>query len=98
MKRILSGVLRRRNGVERREGRAGALRIEFIERSRASLWVLNGYLWLIAWRGAREPARWKVSDGLPEWKTLVPRGCGRTFGNDRNDCRQSSAEVPIGTG
>jgi hypothetical protein len=34
MKRILSGVLRRRNGVERREGRAGALRIEFIERSR----------------------------------------------------------------
>jgi hypothetical protein len=34
MKRILSEVLRRRNGVERRKGRAGALRIEFIERSR----------------------------------------------------------------
>ena len=34
MKRILSEVLRRRNGVERRNGRAGALRIEFIERSR----------------------------------------------------------------
>jgi hypothetical protein len=34
MKRILSEVLRRRNGVERRKGRAGAFRIEFIERSR----------------------------------------------------------------
>jgi hypothetical protein len=34
MKRILSEVLRRRNGVERRKCRAGALRIEFIERSR----------------------------------------------------------------
>jgi hypothetical protein len=34
MKKILSEVLRRRNGVERRKGRAGALRIEFIERSR----------------------------------------------------------------
>jgi hypothetical protein len=34
MKRILSEVLRRRNGVERRKSRAGALRIEFIERSR----------------------------------------------------------------
>jgi hypothetical protein len=34
MKSILSEVLRRRNGVERRKGRAGALRIEFIERSR----------------------------------------------------------------
>lgn len=34
MKSILSGALRRRNGVERRKGRAGALRIEFIERSR----------------------------------------------------------------
>ena len=33
MKRILSEVLRRRNGVERRKGGAGALRIEFIERS-----------------------------------------------------------------
>ena len=34
MRRILSEVLRRRNGVARRKGRAGALRIEFIERSR----------------------------------------------------------------
>jgi hypothetical protein len=34
MKRILSEVLRRQGGVERRNGRAGALRIEFIERSR----------------------------------------------------------------
>jgi hypothetical protein len=34
MKRILSEVLRRQDGVERRNGRAGALRIEFIERSR----------------------------------------------------------------
>jgi hypothetical protein len=34
MRRILSEVLRRRNGVERRKGWAGALRIEFIERSR----------------------------------------------------------------
>jgi hypothetical protein len=34
MRRILSGVLRRKHGVERRNGRAGALRIEFIELSR----------------------------------------------------------------
>jgi hypothetical protein len=34
MKRILSEVLRRKDGVERRNGGAGALRIEFIERSR----------------------------------------------------------------
>jgi hypothetical protein len=34
MKRILSEVLRRKDGVERRNSRAGALRIEFIERSR----------------------------------------------------------------
>ena len=34
MKRILSEALRRKDGVERRNGRAGALRIEFIERSR----------------------------------------------------------------
>jgi hypothetical protein len=34
MKKILSEVLRRKDGVERRKGRAGALRIEFIERSR----------------------------------------------------------------
>jgi hypothetical protein len=34
MKRILSEVLRRKNGVVGRNGRAGALRIEFIERSR----------------------------------------------------------------
>jgi hypothetical protein len=34
MKRILSEVLRRKDGVEQRNGGAGALRIEFIERSR----------------------------------------------------------------
>jgi len=34
VKSILSGVLRRKNTEERREGRAGALRIEFIELSR----------------------------------------------------------------
>ncbi len=34
MKRILSEVLRRKDGVRQRNGRAGALRIEFIERSR----------------------------------------------------------------
>ena len=34
MRRILSEVLRRKDGVERRNRRAGALRIEFIERSR----------------------------------------------------------------
>jgi hypothetical protein len=34
MKRILSGVLRRKDGVVQRNGRTGALRIEFIERSR----------------------------------------------------------------
>jgi hypothetical protein len=34
MKRILSGVLRRKRGVVQRDGRAGVLPIEFIERSR----------------------------------------------------------------
>jgi hypothetical protein len=34
MKKILSEVLRREDGVVRRNRRAGALRIEFIERSR----------------------------------------------------------------
>ena len=34
MKSILSGVLRRKDGMERWNGGAGALRIEFIERSR----------------------------------------------------------------
>jgi len=34
VKRILSEVLRRKDGVERRNGGAGALRIEFIEQSR----------------------------------------------------------------
>jgi len=34
MKRILSEVVRRKDGVRGRNGRAGALRIEFIERSR----------------------------------------------------------------
>ncbi len=34
MKRILSEVLRRKDGVVQRNGQAGALRIEFIERSR----------------------------------------------------------------
>jgi hypothetical protein len=34
MKRILSEVLRREDGVVQRNRRAGALRIEFIERSR----------------------------------------------------------------
>ena len=34
MKRILSEVLRQKDGVVGRNGRAGALRIEFIERSR----------------------------------------------------------------
>jgi len=49
MKRILSGVLRRKDGVERRNGRAGALPIEFIERSRdASL----GIEWFFAAYGA----------------------------------------------
>jgi hypothetical protein len=35
MMSILSEVLRRKNGVVQRNGGAGALRIEFIERSRA---------------------------------------------------------------
>jgi hypothetical protein len=34
MRSILSGVLRRENGVVQRNGRAGVLPIEFIERSR----------------------------------------------------------------
>jgi hypothetical protein len=49
MKRILSEVLRRKDGVVQRNGRAGALRIEFIERSRnESL----GIEWLFAAYGA----------------------------------------------
>ena len=34
MKSVLSEVLRRKDGVVQRNGRAGALQIEFIERSR----------------------------------------------------------------
>jgi hypothetical protein len=49
MKRILSGVLRRENGVVQRNGRAGALRIEFIERSRNEP---LGIEWLFAAHGA----------------------------------------------
>jgi hypothetical protein len=63
-----------------------------------SLWVLNGFLRLMAWSGAREVARWQVSDGLAEWEMLVPKGCGGAFGNGGNDRGQSSAEVAIGTG
>ena len=49
MKRILSEVLRRKNGVVQRNGRAGALRIEFIERSRNEP---LGIEWLFAAYGA----------------------------------------------
>jgi hypothetical protein len=48
--------------------------------------------------GARETTRWKVSDGLAEWETLVRMDWGWAFGNEGNDRRQSSAEVPSGTG
>jgi len=44
MKSILSEVLRRKDGVERRDGRAGALRIEFIERSRPRIWQGNCFM------------------------------------------------------
>ncbi len=47
MKRILSEVLRRKDGVVQRNSRAGALRIEFIERSRGESlsieWVFAAY-------------------------------------------------------
>ena len=59
---------------------------------------MNGFLLLMAWRGAREVARWQVRDGLAELEMLVPKGWGGLFGNDRNDRRRSSAVVPIGTG
>jgi hypothetical protein len=45
MKTILSEVLRRKDGVVQRNGRAGALRIEFIERSGAES---LGIEWLFA--------------------------------------------------
>jgi hypothetical protein len=57
MKRILSEVLRRKDGVVQRDGCAGALRIEFIERSRnESLgigWFLEGYDAEFGWRMGR---------------------------------------------
>jgi hypothetical protein len=49
MRRILSEVLRRKGGVERRNRRAGALRIEFIERSRNEC---LGIEWFFAAHGA----------------------------------------------
>jgi len=49
MKRILSEGLRRKDGVVQRNGRAGALRIEFIERSRNEP---LGIEWLFAAHGA----------------------------------------------
>ncbi len=41
IKTILSEVLRRKDGVVQRDGRAGTLRIEFIERSRPRIWQGN---------------------------------------------------------
>ena len=59
MKRILSEVLRRKNGVEQRNGRAGALPIEFIERSRNESSL--GIEWLFAAYGAECSGRnWQV--------------------------------------
>jgi hypothetical protein len=60
MKRILSGVLRRKNGVEQRNGGAGVLPIEFIERSRnESL----GIEWLFAAYGEEYGGRTGTLEG-----------------------------------
>ena len=59
MKRILSEVLRQKNGGEQRNRRAGALRIEFIERSRnASLGI--------EWFFAADCAVWSGGTGRME--------------------------------
>ena len=49
MKRILSGVLRRKEGRVQPDGRAGAVRIEFIELSRNES---MGIEWLFAGDGS----------------------------------------------
>jgi hypothetical protein len=60
MKRILSGVLRQKNGVVQRDGRAGVLPIEFIERSRnESL----GIEWLFAAYGEECEGRTGTLEG-----------------------------------
>jgi hypothetical protein len=83
MKRILSEVLRRKDGVERRNGRAGALRIEFIERSR------NQSLG-IEWVFAVDRAKRSTCNGAMEggWRAsrVENAGTGRW--------RESSRQVP----
>jgi len=81
MRRILSEVLRRKDGVERRNRRAGALRIEFIERSRdESL----GIEWFFAAYGAVCGGKTgQLEDGVAACsvKTTGAYGGGRILGS-----------------
>ena len=81
MKRILSEVLRRKDGVRRRNGRAGALRIEFIERSRnESL----GIEWLFAARGAECGGGMSTLEGGWGSSNIEDRGAEGLRGNSES--------------
>src|ERR1700685_1293448 len=98
MKRILSGVLRREIGVARRNGRAGALPIEFIEPSRnESL----GIECLFAAYGEENGGRTGTREGGGGTSEIEDEGAEGLRGNSGSEPinrRQTSAEAPIGTG
>ena len=88
-------MLRRKNGVVQRNGRAGALRIEFIERSRnESL----GIEWFFAADGAECGGRTGTLEGgvsgfqrENDWRRRVAGELSAAYAIDR---RQRSAEAP----
>ena len=65
MKRILSEVLRRKDGVVQRNRRAGAVRIEFIERSRNEPLGIEWFFAVTVPNAAGELGRWQMGERLP---------------------------------
>src|SRR5580704_1590516 len=98
MKRILSEVLRREDGVVQRNRRAGALRIEFIERAGTSPWVLNVFSQFPAVTALKElTGRW-MEWRLPARKQGTPTGGWRSSDGDAMERRQRSREALSRTG
>ena len=97
MKSIVSGVLRRKSAAVHRDRRAGALRTQFIELSRMSLWVLNAVLTMRAVVARREPIRSKGCGGVDAVKKLDRRGLRTGWEPQSSDGRQRPAEVLIGS-
>jgi hypothetical protein len=81
MKSILSGVLRQENGVVQRNGRAGVLPIEFIERSRnKSL----GIEWFFAAYGEENEGRTGTLEGGGGSSEIEDAGAQGLRGNSGN--------------